>query len=175
MRFRARQYFACIATVCQMAIAPDLKNAHERDLQLAFVVEKHGVGLGGGNVLEDVPRLAFEHFAQHIERAETDRPDFAGFDAREIHIGDPHFVSKIVQRDMPICHNLVEMKNDWHRAHLDRVVGEFLQKDTVFEYKRESEDDACGDKGSKVYCNDCIITRCRISRVPLINLHKGGT
>lgn len=122
-----------------MAIAPDLKNAHERDLQLAFVVEKHGVGLSGGDVLEDVPRLTFEHFAQHIERAETDRPDFAGFDAREIHVGDPHFVSKIVQRDVPVRHDLVEMKNDWHRAHLDRVVREFLQKNAVFENERKAE------------------------------------
>lgn len=118
-----------------MAIAPDLKNAHERDLQLAFVVEEHSIGLGGGDVLENVPRLAFEHFAQHIERAEANGSDFTGFDAGEVHVSDPHFVSKIIQRDVPVRHDLVEMKNDWHRAHLDRVVGEFLQKDTVLKYE----------------------------------------
>lgn len=134
-----------------MAIAPDLKNAHKRDLQLAFVVEEHSVGLGGGDVLEDVPRLAFEHFAQHVERAEADRSDFAGFDAREVHVGDPHFVGKIVQRDVPVRHDLVEMKNDWHRAHLQGFVRELLQKDTVFEYERQTEQTDCCEYFSEIY------------------------
>lgn len=99
-----------------MAIADDLQNAHERDLQLGILVNEHGIRLVGGNVFEDISRLAFEHLAQHVERAEADGPDFAGFDAREIDVGDSHLVSKLVQRDMPIRHDLVKMKNDWHRT-----------------------------------------------------------
>ena len=123
-----------------MAIADDLQNAHERGLQLGILVDEHGVRLVSGNVFEDISRLAFEHLAQHVERAEANRPDFAGLDAREIDVGDSHLVSKLVQRDMPIRHDLVEMKNDWHRAHLQGFVRKLLQKYAVFEHKGEGED-----------------------------------
>lgn len=123
-----------------MAIADDLQNAHERDLQLGILVDEHGVRLVGGNVFEDISRLAFEHLAQHIKRAETDGPDFACLDAREVDVGDSHLVSKLVQRDMPIRHDLVKMKNDWHRAHLQGFVRKLLQKYAVFEHKGEGED-----------------------------------
>ena len=123
-----------------MAIADDLQNAHERDLQLGILVDEHGVRLVGGNVFEDISRLAFEHLAQHVERAEANRPDFACLDAREIDVGDSHLVSKLVQRDMPIRHDLVKMKNDWHRAHLQGFVRKLLQKYAVFEHKGEGED-----------------------------------
>ena len=75
---------------------------------------------------EDISRLTFEHLAQHVERAETDGPDFSCLDAREIDVGDSHLVSKLVQRDMPIRHDLVKMKNDWHRTHLQGFVRESL-------------------------------------------------
>lgn len=58
-----------------MAIADDLQNAHERDLQLGILVDEHGIRLVGGDVFEDISRLAFKHLAQHVERAETDCPD----------------------------------------------------------------------------------------------------
>ena len=83
-----------------MAIADDLQNAHERDLQLGILVNEHGIRLVGGNVFEDISRLAFEHLAQHVERAEADGPDFAGFDAREIDVGDSHLVSEICRSAM---------------------------------------------------------------------------
>ena len=54
-----------------MAIADDLQNAHERDLQLGILVDEHGIRLVGGDVFEDISRLAFEHLAQHVKRAET--------------------------------------------------------------------------------------------------------
>lgn len=114
-----------------MAIADDLQNAHERDLQLGILVNEHGIRLVGGNVFEDISRLAFEHLAQHVERAEADGPDFAGFDAREIDVGDSHLVSKLVQRDMPIRHDLVKMKNDWHRTTY-RVSSEKLCRRTPY-------------------------------------------
>ena len=123
-----------------MAIADDLQNAHERDLQLGILVDEHGVRLVSGNVFEDISRLAFEHLAQHVERAEANRPDFAGLDAREIDVGDSHLVSKLVQRDMPIRHDLVKMKNDRHRTHLQGFVRKLLQKYAVFEHKGEGED-----------------------------------
>ena len=123
-----------------MAIADDLQNAHERGLQLGILVDEHGVRLVSGNVFEDISRLAFEHLAQHVKRAETDGPDFACLDAREVDVGDSHLVSKLVQRDMPIRHDLVEMKNDWHRAHLQGFVRKLLQKYAVFEHKGEGED-----------------------------------
>ena len=123
-----------------MAIADDLQNAHERGLQLGILVDEHGVRLVSGNVFEDISRLAFEHLAQHVKRAETDGPDFACLDAREIDVGDSHLVSKLVQRDMPIRHDLVKMKNDWHRAHLQGFVRKLLQKYAVFEHKGEGED-----------------------------------
>ena len=123
-----------------MAIADDLQNAHERGLQLGILVDEHGVRLVSGNVFEDISRLAIEHLAQHVERAEANRPDFAGLDAREIDVGDSHLVSKLVQRDMPIRHDLVKMKNDWHRAHLQGFVRKLLQKYAVFEHKGEGED-----------------------------------
>ena len=107
-----------------MAIADDLQNAHERGLQLGILVDEHGVRLVGGNVFEDISRLAFKHLAQHVERAETDGSDFACLDAREIDVGDSHLVSKLVQRDMPIRHDLVEMKNDWHRIRTYKVSSE---------------------------------------------------
>ena len=116
-----------------MAIADDLQNAHERDLQLGILVDEHGVRLVGGNVFEDISRLAFEHLAQHVKRAETDGPDFACLDAREVDVGDSHLVSKLVQRDMPIRHDLVKMKNDWHRAHLQGFGRKLLQKFRVGE------------------------------------------
>ena len=123
-----------------MAIADDLQNAHERGLQLGILVDEHGVRLVGGNVFEDISRLAFKHLAQHVERAETDGSDFACLDAREIDVGDSHLVSKLVQRDMPIRHDLVKMKNDWHRAHLQGFVRKLLQKYAGFEHKGEGED-----------------------------------
>lgn len=123
-----------------MAIADDLQNAHERGLQLGILVDEHGVRLVSGNVFEDISRLAFEHLAQHVERAEANRPDFAGLDAREIDVGDSHLVSKLVQRDMPIRHDLVKMKNDRHRTHLQGFVRKLLQKYAVFEHKGEGED-----------------------------------
>ena len=123
-----------------MAIADDLQNAHERDLQLGILVDEHGIRLVGGDVFEDISRLAFEHLAQHVERAEANRPDFAGLDAREIDVGDSHLVSKLVQRDMPIRHDLVKMKNDRHRTHLQGFVRKLLQKYAVFEHKGEGED-----------------------------------
>lgn len=123
-----------------MAIADDLQNAHERGLQLGILVDEHGVRLVSGNVFEDISRLAFEHLAQHVKRAETDGPDFACLDAREVDVGDSHLVSKLVQRDMPIRHDLVKMKNDWHRAHLQGFVRKLLQKYAVFEHKGEGED-----------------------------------
>lgn len=123
-----------------MAIADDLQNAHERGLQLGILVDEHGIRLVGGDVFEDISRLAFEHLAQHVERAEANRPDFAGLDAREIDVGDSHLVSKLVQRDMPIRHDLVKMKNDRHRTHLQGFVRKLLQKYAVFEHKGEGED-----------------------------------
>ena len=123
-----------------MAIADDLQNAHERGLQLGILVDEHGVRLVSGNVFEDISRLAFEHLAQHVERAEANRPDFAGLDAREIDVGDSHLVSKLVQRDMPIRHDLVKMKNDRHRTHLQGFVRKLLQKYAAFEHKGEGED-----------------------------------
>ena len=123
-----------------MAIADDLQNAHERDLQLGILVDEHGIRLVGGDVFEDISRLTFEHLAQHVERAETDGPDFACLDAREIDVGDSHLVSKLVQRDMPIRHDLVKMKNDRHRTHLQGFDRELLQKYAVFEHKGEGED-----------------------------------
>lgn len=48
-----------------MAIADDLQNAHERDLQLGILVDEHGIRLVGGDVFEDISRLTFEHLAQH--------------------------------------------------------------------------------------------------------------
>ena len=123
-----------------MAIADDLQNAHERDLQLGILVDEHGIRLVGGDVFEDISRLTFEHLAQHVKRAETDGPDFACLDAREVDVGDSHLVSKLVQRDMPIRHDLVKMKNDWHRAHLRGFVRKLLQKYAVFEHKGEGED-----------------------------------
>ena len=133
-----------------MAIADDLQNAHERGLPLGILVDEHGISLVSGDVFEDISRLAFEHLAQHVECTETDCPDFAGFDAREIDVGDSHLVSKLVQRDMPIRHDLVEMKNDWHRTHLYRIVRKFLQENAVFEYIRKGEDSCCRYKGSKI-------------------------
>ena len=109
-----------------MTIADDLQNAHERGLQLGVLVDEHGIRLVGGDVFEDISRLTFEHLAQHVERAETDGPDFSCRDAREIDVGDSHLVSKLVQRDMPIRHDLVKMKNDWHRTHLQGFVRESL-------------------------------------------------
>ena len=109
-----------------MTIADDLQNAHERGLQLGVLVDEHGIRLVGGDVVEDISRLTFEHLAQHVERAETDGPDFSCLDAREIDVGDSHLVSKLVQRDMPIRHDLVKMKNDWHRTHLQGFVRESL-------------------------------------------------
>ena len=114
-----------------MAIADDLQNAHERDLQLGILVDEHGIRLVGGDVFEDISRLAFEHLAQHVERAETDGPDFACLDAREVDVGDSHLVSKLVQRDMPIRHDLVKMKNDWHRTHLQGFIRKLLQEKTI--------------------------------------------
>lgn len=123
-----------------MAIADDLQNAHERGLQLGILVDEHGIRLVGGDVFEDISRLTFEHLAQHVKRAETDGPDFACLDAREIDVGDSHLVSKLVQRDMPIRHDLVKMKNDRHRTHLQGFVLKLLQKYAVFEHKGEGED-----------------------------------
>ena len=121
-----------------MAIADDLQNAHERDLQLGILVDEHGVRLVSGNVFEDISRLAFEHLAQHVERAEANRPDFAGLDAREIDVGDSHLVSKLVQRDMPIRHDLVEMKNDWHRIRTYIVSSESSCKRTPYWNTKEN-------------------------------------
>ena len=123
-----------------MAIADDLQNAHERDLQLGILVDEHGIRLVGGDVFEDISRLTFEHLAQHVKRAETDGPDFACLDAREIDVGDSHLVSKLVQRDMPIRHDLVKRKNDRHRTHLQGFVRKLLQQYAVFEHKGEGED-----------------------------------
>ena len=102
-------------------------------MELLFVlfvveIEEHGVSLGSGDVLENVAWLAFKNLAQHVERGETDRLDFAGFDARQVHVSDSHFVGEIVERNMSIGHNLVEMENDRHlnppRASRPRVLGE---------------------------------------------------
>lgn len=108
-----------------MAIVDELQNVHERSL---FVIDilignlEQCVSFGCRDVLEDVAGLTFEDFAQHIERAETDGPDFTRLYARQVHVGDTNLVSKIVQRDMPISHNLVEMKNDRHPMHLQGFV-----------------------------------------------------
>lgn len=133
-----------------MAIADDLQNAHERGLQLGILVDEHGIRLVGGDVFEDISRLTFEHLAQHVERAETDGSDFACLDAREIDVGDSHLVSKLVQRDMPIRHDLVKMKNDWHRAHLQGFVRKLLQKYAVFEHKRKSEYNSRGYNSKQI-------------------------
>lgn len=105
-----------------MAIENDLQNAHERRLHILFAIEKHSISLGRRDVLEDVPRLAFKHFAQHIERAEANSSDLTRLDAREVHVGNTHFVGKLVQGYMAICHDFVEMKNDRHRPHLQGFV-----------------------------------------------------
>ena len=134
-----------------MAIADDLQNAHERDLQLGILVDEHGIRLVGGDVFEDISRLAFKHLAQHVERAETDCPDLAGLDAREIDVGDSHLISKLVQRDMPIRHDLVKMKNDWHRIRTYIVSSESSCKRTPYlNTKEKANTTAAATKGNRL-------------------------
>lgn len=49
LRIRAKQYFACIGAICQMAIIDDLQNAHERSLFVIGIVvgsQEHRVSFG---------------------------------------------------------------------------------------------------------------------------------
>ena len=122
-----------------MAIADDLQNAHERGLQLGILVDEHGVRLVGGNVFEDISRLAFKHLAQHVERAEANSANLSGLDARKVHVGNAHLLRQLVEGNTAVGHDAIEPENDWHRSHLQRLVRKFLQEDAIFENERQGE------------------------------------
>ena len=87
-------------------------------------------------MLENIPRLAVKHLAQHVERAEANSANLSGLDARKVHVGNAHLLRQLVEGNTAVGHDAIEPENDWHRSHLQRLVREFLQEDAIFEHER---------------------------------------
>ena len=142
-----------------------------RGLQFSIIVREHRLSFYCRNVLEYVAGLTFQNLTQHVERGEPDSANLARLDARQIHVGDPYLVSKVVQRNMAIRHDLVEVEDNRHATHLQRLVREFLKQNAVLEHEGEGKDYGSDDEWGDIDCNYNIGISRNVAGIYAISQH----
>src|SRR5699024_3096801 len=85
--------------------------------QLCAVRHAPSVRAGRGrriifDIFEDIARLTVQYMANGVQRTEANRAHLAGFEIREVDIGDADQLRKLVELHLAVCQYAVQTNNN---------------------------------------------------------------